>query len=75
MRLSQFQELMTDEFGPSQAAVLLADFSISSLGGQTGNQAIEAGVDPREVWLALCQAMDVPKERWAGKPQKNKKSN
>ena len=66
---------MHDEFGAAHSAVLLADFSISSLSGQTGDQAIAAGVDPREVWLALCQAMDVPKERWAGKPHKNKKSN
>lgn len=66
---------MTDEFGASHSAVLLADYSIASLAGLTGEQAIASGVDPREVWLALCQALEVPKERWAGKPNKNKKSN
>lgn len=66
---------MNDEFGPSYSAVLLADYALTSLAGQTADQAIAAGVDPREVWLALCLAMDVPKERWAGKPNKNKKSN
>ena len=52
---------MNDEFGPSYSAVLLADYALTSLAGQTADQAIAAGVDPREVWLALCLAMDVPK--------------
>jgi hypothetical protein len=27
-------------------------------------QAIEAGVDPRDVWRALCADFDVPREQW-----------
>ncbi|MFM6963135.1 MAG: DUF3046 domain-containing protein [Micrococcales bacterium] len=75
MRLSQFQELMADEFGPIQAEVLLTDLVLVQLNERTGQAAIAAGEDPREVWLAICQVMDVPKERWHGKPQKNKKPN
>jgi hypothetical protein len=26
-------------------------------------QALEAGIDPREVWLAVCNAYDVPPSR------------
>lgn len=66
---------MTDEFGDSYAAVLLSDLVLVSLGERTGNAAIAAGEDPRDVWLAICSAMDIPKARWHGKPQKNKKPN
>ena len=75
MRLSQFQELMNDEFGPGYAAVLLKDLALQGLADRTANQCIEQGEDPKEVWLAICAAEGVPKERWQGKVQKNKKSN
>ena len=75
MRLSQFQELMNDEFGESYAAVLQADLTLIPLGERTAEQAIAQGEDPKDVWLAICTAMDVPKERWTGKPHKNKKPN
>ncbi|HQV81967.1 MAG TPA: DUF3046 domain-containing protein, partial [Ornithinibacter sp.] len=42
------------------------------LGGRTALEALDAGESPREVWLALCDAMDVPEERRHGldKPPK-----
>lgn len=43
---------------------MLVDHVIQSLGGQTGAEAIEAGVDPRDVWRALCSEFDVPRDRW-----------
>jgi hypothetical protein len=55
--------------------VLLNDLVLLPLGEQTGRAAIDAGADPRDVWLAICAAMDVPKDRWHGKVKKNKKSN
>lgn len=75
MRLSQFHELMNDEFGPDQSAYLLKDLVLGELADQTGSQAIAAGVDPREVWLAICRANGVPKSRWHGKFKQNKKTN
>ncbi|MBF6354590.1 DUF3046 domain-containing protein [Nocardia higoensis] len=64
MRLTEFQELLHTEFGSVRGDALLADHTILALGGRTGAQAIEAGVDPREVWRALCAEFDVPKSRW-----------
>jgi recombination protein RecA len=32
----------------------------------TGEQALDAGVPPREIWLALCAEMDVPDDRRYG---------
>jgi hypothetical protein len=40
---------------------------MSALGGRTAVEALEAGVPPREVWLALCDDMDVPEERRHGR--------
>ncbi|MEN9748720.1 MAG: hypothetical protein RLZZ603_1412 [Actinomycetota bacterium] len=67
MRLSQFSELMNDEFGAPYARVLLDDLVLGSLNDLTGAQALAAGVDPREVWQAICRQNGVPAERWHGK--------
>lgn len=64
MRLTEFQELLHTEFGTARGDALLADHVILSLGGRTGAAAIEAGVDPRDVWRALCAEFDVPRNRW-----------
>ena len=66
MRLSQFQQLMFDEFGEAYSRVLLADLVLTDLGDRTGDAAIAAGIDPRAVWQAICKASGVPKSRWHG---------
>lgn len=64
MRLTEFHELLAEEFGRMRSDSYLIDYVITSLGGRTGAEAIEAGVDPREVWRALCSEFDVPRSRW-----------
>lgn len=64
VRLTEFQELLHTEFGVARGDLLLADHVLPSMNGRTGSQAIEDGVDPREVWRALCAEFDVPKNRW-----------
>ncbi|MFI5718425.1 DUF3046 domain-containing protein [Nocardia sp. NPDC051750] len=64
MRLTEFQELLHTEFGEARGDTLLSDHVILALGSRTGAAAIEAGVDPREVWRALCAEFDVPRTRW-----------
>lgn len=73
MRLSDFWQLVTDEFGEAYGRVLVRDLSLTGLAGRTGAQALGAGVAAREVWLALCLAMEVPKGRWHGLSQAEKK--
>jgi hypothetical protein len=63
VRLTQFRELMTDEFGPARAAAVSRDHVLADLGGRTVEEALEAGTDPRKVWLAVCDAYDVPARR------------
>ena len=66
MRLSEFQRAVADEFGAAYGATIVKDVVIGALGDRTASQALEAGVDTRIVWEALCAAMDVPRERWYG---------
>lgn len=72
MRLSHFNNLMTDEFGQAYSQVISRDLVLGALGDRTAEQALAEGEDPKEVWLALCEANNVPKERWSGKPQPKK---
>jgi hypothetical protein len=64
---------MNDEFGVSYAAVLEADLVLTELGDRTGAVCIAAGVDPKEVWIAICKANNVPESRWHGLNKNTKK--
>ena len=57
---------MNDEFGPEYAAVLLRDLALTELGDLTGQKALAAGLEPKEIWQAICRAQNVPIERWQG---------
>lgn len=63
MRLTQFRDLMDEEFGPARAAVVARDHVFAELGDRTVEQALEAGIDPRRVWRAVCDVYDVPPAR------------
>ena len=66
MRLSEFRTAMKNEFGDAYGRVLTGDLVLTPLGGRTAEQALAAGVPAREVWLALCAEVDVPRSRWYG---------
>jgi len=67
MRMSDFWRLMDDEFGAAYARSLARDHVLGALGNRTALEALEAGVNPRETWLALCVDMDIPQDRRLGK--------
>jgi hypothetical protein len=64
VRLTEFRELVETQFGQVRGTSLLVDHVLSGMGGRTAAQAIEAGIDPREVWRALCSDFDVPRDQW-----------
>lgn len=64
MRLTEFTENMYEQFGRHAADAILADHVLIEIGGRTGAQAIEGGVDPRDVWVAICRDFDVPRSLW-----------
>jgi hypothetical protein len=71
--LSEFWIAISDEFGEAYGRVLTHDLVLGDVGGLTAEQAIKAGVPPRSIWLAICSASDVPKERWYGVGQREPK--
>ncbi|MGB7819674.1 MAG: DUF3046 domain-containing protein [Ornithinibacter sp.] len=66
MRHSRFWALMADEFGGAYADSLARSHVVAELGDRTAVEALDAGIAPREVWLALCEALDVPEEHRHG---------
>ena len=70
MRISDFWRLMDDEFGAGYSRVLSNTLVLAGVGGRTANQALSAGVPPRQVWLAVCEVQDVPQERRLGRDVK-----
>ncbi|MDN4645462.1 DUF3046 domain-containing protein [Arthrobacter sp. PsM3] len=70
MRISDFWRLMDDEFGAGYSRVLSSSLVLAGVGSRTADQALSAGVPPRQVWLALCEVQDVPPERRLGRDVK-----
>jgi hypothetical protein len=66
VRLSEYRQALADEFGAAYGRVLSRDLVMLELGDRTAEQALDAGRHPRDVWLALCRATDVPEERRHG---------
>lgn len=65
MRYREFWDLVDDVFGRAYGRSIAGDQVIGALGDLTAAQAIEAGLEPRVVWHALCDAMQVPADkRW-----------
>jgi hypothetical protein len=65
MRLSEFWTAVDDEFGP-YGRVLAHDLVLGEF-DLTAEQAVAKGIQTRSIWLALCQASDVPESRWYGR--------
>ncbi|HEY0248982.1 MAG TPA: DUF3046 domain-containing protein [Gryllotalpicola sp.] len=66
MRLSEFNRAVEQEFGAAYGRQLVHDLVLIELGARTAEQALEVGLPAREVWLALCEATDVPVSRRYG---------
>jgi hypothetical protein len=74
VRISDFWRLMDDEFGAGYSRVLSSSLVLAGVGGRTADQALAAGIPPRQVWLAMCDVQDVPADRRLGrdiKPSRN----
>ena len=58
------------ELALKRMAVEIADVNeragLSLHGGDPARVAMAEGIDPREIWLAICEAAGVPKNRWHG---------
>ena len=63
MRVSEFWDLVRDEFGRTQGPTLVRELVLFELDNRTAEQALDDGVPVRDVWLAMCDALDVPQAR------------
>jgi len=70
VRNSEFWELVDDEFGRGHGRTLIRDHVLLELGNRTPEQAMAAGESLREIWFALCEALDVPEERRWGRQER-----
>ena len=62
--LTKLHDLVEGQFGKVRATSMLVDHVLTGLEGRTAAQAIEDGVDPRDVWRALCADFEVPRDQW-----------
>jgi hypothetical protein len=62
VRLTVFWDKMRAQFGDSYATSVAKDYVLAGLGGQTADQALAEGTEPKSVWLAICEAFDVPEK-------------
>jgi len=51
---------MHKQFGSGYADVVAHDQVLSAMDGRTALEALEAGVEPRDIWLAVCNQLEVP---------------
>ncbi len=58
---------MDDEFGSGYSRVLARDLVLAGAGGRTALEALGAGIEPRRIWLAVCDLQDVPANRRLGR--------
>jgi len=60
MKLTVFWERMRAHFGDTYADTFARDHVMAELGGRTVVQALDEGWEARDVWRAVCAAVDVP---------------
>ncbi len=60
MRRTQFWERLEEAFGSSGARTFAQDHVLTRLRDRTVNQALEQGVDAKEIWNAVVAEMQLP---------------
>ena len=60
MRHTEFWSRLEDALGPAYAASWARQYVMSDLGGRTAQEALDAGVSPKEVWAAVWSALGLP---------------
>ena len=63
---SELRRALEEEFGVRQGNTLVAELVLTSLSGQTAQEALDRGVAPKLVWAALCEEMGVAADRRYG---------
>lgn len=60
MRHTEFWARMERHLGPAYASVWAEQFVIGTLDHRTVQEALDAGVSPKEVWRAVHAVLELP---------------
>ncbi len=60
MRHTEFWARMERALGPGYYRVWADQFVMAELDRRTAQEAIDAGVPPKQVWLAVWRALELP---------------
>ena len=63
MKHTEFWIRMDDALGASYARTWASMFVIADLGGRTVDEALAAGVPPKEVWAAVWRVLELPQTK------------
>ena len=63
MRYSEFWALVDEVLGRAQGRVLAASLRLGALDDRTAEAALAENADPRDVWHALCDELEIPDSR------------
>jgi hypothetical protein len=59
VRLTDFWDRMETQFGPAYARSVASDYRLPTL-AVTVDEALGAGIDPKLIWRAVCDAFELP---------------
>ena len=68
VRHTEFWSRMEDALGPAYHRAWASQFVMAELGGRTAQEALDAGVPPKQVWAAVWRALDLPGVRRDASP-------
>jgi hypothetical protein len=60
VRLSEFWQRMSAQFGNAYASSVAKDHVLARLGERTVERALADGEDAKVVWRAVCEEFNVP---------------
>lgn len=60
MRHTEFWARMNQHLGESYAPTWADQMVIGALDGRTVNEALDAGVSPKQVWRAVWEVLELP---------------
>lgn len=60
MKHTEFWSRLEEALGPAYARSWASMYVLADLGGRTVDEALAAGVPPKEVWRAVWSALELP---------------
>ncbi len=71
VRYSEFWSLVDEVLGRAHGRVLAGSLRLGALGDRTAEVALAENEDPRDVWHALCDELEIPdSRRWGVTPRR-----